>query len=297
MNDVAALQLFVRVVEAGSFSAAARALGMTPSNVSRQISQLETDLGMRLFHRTTRKQNLSEAGDVYYRAAKRIVTDIAAARDAVVQLADAPSGDLHITAEADLAAALIAPVLPDFLFRYPQVQVRLSMSPAIIDLVDSGVDLAVRVGHLEDSSLIARRIAMSRSQLYASPRYLARNGIPLHPKDIEQHDCLSFRIRPGRKCWRFETEDGALDVQIAGPVSAESLVFLRDMTVAGCGIAMIPMWMAREELRNGKLVPVLSDFPLIPPQTPISAVYAHNRHLAPKVRAFIDFLSERVREI
>ena len=190
MNALLNPGLFVRVVDEGSFSAAARFLGITPSSVSRQVSQLEDELGARLFHRTTRKQSLTETGEIYLRHARRIVADLEEARLAVRRLVDTPSGSLHVTAEADFAVAFVAPILPEFFDRYPEVQLRLSMSAGRMDLVDSGIDLAIRMGHLDDSSLIARKIAVSRSLLCASPAYLAKHGRPTHPRELEAHSCL-----------------------------------------------------------------------------------------------------------
>ncbi len=288
------MQLFVRVVEEGSFSAAARFLGITPSSVSRQVSQLERELGARLFHRTTRKQSLTEPGEIYFQHANRIAADLEVARLAVSRLTDSPSGSLHITAEADFAVAFVAPILAEFLYRYPDVQVRLSMSAGMMDLVDTGIDLAIRFGQLDDSSLVARKIAMSQSLVCASPAYLAQHGTPTHPGELEPHSCLSFRTKPGKNTWGFKLPQGSLDVSISGRLNADSLVFLRNAALAGLGIIMIPTWMIRDDLKHGHLVPLLEDFPLVPPSTPIHAVFAHNRHLAPKVRAFVDFLAERM---
>ena len=288
------MQLFVRVVEDGSFSTTARFLGITPSSVSRQVSQLEGKLGARLFHRTTRKQSLTEAGEIYWQHAHRLVADLEAARLAVSQLTDTPSGSLRVTIEADFAHAYVAPILPDFLGRYPAVQVHLSMSAGMMDLVDSGIDLAIRIGHLDDSSLIARKIAMSRSLVCASPAYLEQHGTPTHPSELEAHSCLSFRIQPGKNNWGFKLPQGSLDVPISGRVNANSLVFLRNAALAALGIIMIPTWMIYDELKHGHLVPLLEDFPLVPASTPIHAVFAHSRHLAPKVRAFVDFLAEQM---
>ena len=212
MNELSNMQLFVRVVEDGSFSATARFLGITPSAVSRQISQLESDFGTRFFHRTTRKQSLTEAGEIYLQHATRIVEDLEAARLAVVRLTDAPSGSLHVTVEADFALAYVAPILPEFLERYPEVDVRMSTSARMTDLVDSGIDLAIRMGHLEDSSLIARKIAVSHSVVCASPGYLKRYSTPTHPDDLEAHNCLSFRTERGKKHWSFKLPQGSRDV-------------------------------------------------------------------------------------
>ncbi len=294
MSELSNLQLFARVVEEGSFSAAARYLGVTPSSVSRQISQLEGELGARLFHRTTRKQSLTEAGEIYYRHARGIVADLEEARLAVSRLSDVPSGNLHLTAEADFAVAVLGPLLPEFLERYPGVQLRLSLSSGIVDLVDSGIDLAIRIGHLDDSTLIARKIAESRSVICASPAYLAVRGTPDHPSKLVKHSCLSFRSSSAKNVWKFELSEGSLEVPISGSLRANSLVLLRDSAMAGLGIILIPSWVVRGELRDGRLVPLLSDFPRASASAPINAVYAHRRHLPPKVRAFVDFLAERI---
>ena len=213
---------------------------------------------------------------------------------AVRRLADTPSGSLHVTAEADFAVAFIAPILPEFLDRYPEVQLRLSMRAGRIDLVDSGIDLAIRIGHLDDSSLIARKIAVSRSLLCASPAYLENHSRPTHPRDLEAHSCLSFRTAAGKNQWSFKLAEGSFHVPISGRLNANSLVFLRSLALSAQGIIMIPVWMVRDELERGHLVTLLDDFSVEPPSTPINAVFAHNRHLAPKVRAFVDFLVERV---
>ena len=294
MNELSTLQLFVRVVDEGSFSSAARFLDTTPSSVSRQISQLEGQLGARLFHRTTRKQSLTETGEIYLRHVRRILSDLEEAHVAIRRLAETPSGSLHVTTEADFALAFIAPILPEFLDRYPDVQLRLSMSAGTMDLVDSGIDLAIRIGHLEDSSFIARKIAESRAALYASPAYLAQHGLPTHPRDLEIHSCLSFRTGAGKTRWRLMSPQGPINVVVSCRLKANSLVFLRSLALSAEGIIMIPSWVVRDELESGHLVRLLDDFPIEPPAAPISAVFAHNRHLAPKVRAFVDFLAERL---
>ena len=295
MNEFSSMQLFVQVVQEGSFSATARTLGITPSSVSRQISQLEGELGARLFQRTTRKQSLTEAGKIYFQHAERIIADLETARLAVSRLTDTPSGSLHITAEADLALAYIAPILPEFLERYPEIKVRISMSVGMKDLVDSGIDLAIRMGHLGDSNLIARKIAMSHSLVCASPAYIKKFGLPSHPSELESHNCLSFRIKAGKNHWGFTLPEGSLEVPISGNVNVNSLFFLRNVALEGLGIIMIPSWIIRDELSNGQLIPLLKDYPLEPSNTPIHAVFAHNKHLAPKVRAFVDFLVERMK--
>lgn len=295
MNDVSNMQLFVKVVEEGSFSAAARLYGVKPSSVSRQISQLESELGTRLFHRTTRRQSLTEAGQIYCQHALRIVADIEEATSAISNLAASPSGHLHVTVETDFAVAFIAPILPEFFERYPGIQIRLSMNTDNLNIVDSAIDLAIRFGHLQDSGLIARRIATSSSVLCASPQYIAKQGLPSHPDQLAQHNCLSFRTAPGKNYWKFKQNEKLMDVAISGSLNVNSLTFLREIALMGQGIIMIPSWMVNSALKENNLVPLLEDFSLLPSSTPINAVFAHNRHLAPKVRVFVDFLVEKLK--
>jgi DNA-binding transcriptional LysR family regulator len=296
MNNLSNMQLFLRVVQEGSFSAAARALGVTPSSISRQVSQLETELDARLFQRTTRKQSLTEAGNIYFQHAERIVADIDNARLAVHRHTNAPSGSLHVTVEADFALAHIEPLLPEFLARYPDVQIRLSMGVSLVDLVDSGIDVAIRFGHLNDSNLIARKIAVSHSIVCASPEYLSQAGTPKHPHDLINHSCLSFQTKNIKNSWRFNAPNGEIDVPISGRLNANSVVFLRNSAVNGLGITMIPSWIIQDELEQRHLVPILDDFSLVPNSTPIHAIFSHRRHLAPKVRVFVDFLAEKIGE-
>lgn len=292
MKSLDGLAVFVVVVEAGSFSAAARRLGNTPSAVSKQISLLEADLEAQLFHRTTRKQSLTEAGDILYHRARGIVADLEDARLAVRRLSDTPSGSLHITTEVDLALALLRPVLPAFLERYPKVQVRITMSTTLVDLVGGGLDLALRMGHLADSSLVARRLGVSRSVLCASPDYLKERGSPQAPTELSTHDCLSFRTRAEPTTWSFDCDGQVVDAVVDGSLKVDSLNLLRAVTMSGVGIAMLPIWMVRDALATGALVRVLTGYPLQPSGTPVQAVWANKRYLPAKVGAFVDFLVE-----
>ncbi|MCF6432461.1 LysR family transcriptional regulator [Leisingera sp. MMG026] len=291
MIQGASISLFVCVVEEGSFSAAARVLGVAPSSVARQIQQLESALGARLFQRTTRKQSLSEAGELYYHHAKRAAEELDAARSGIARMTGAPAGMLTVTVEPDLAVALISPLLPEFLRGHPEVKVKLLFSSPIADLVEGRIDLAIRMGQLKDSSLVARKLFDSHSQLYASPAYLKAQGTPAHPSDLAGHQCLSFRTSAGPSFWRFDTPDGPCDVPVSGPVQANGLAFLKALAVSGCGVVMMPEWAVREQLDNGSLVPLLAEFVSLPAGTPVSAVYAERRQLEPKTRAFVDFLT------
>jgi DNA-binding transcriptional LysR family regulator len=295
MIHLSNIELFVRVVEEGSFSAAARFLGVTPSAISRQISKLENELGGRLFQRTTRKQGLTEAGEIYFQHAHRLVEEMKAAQLAVKNLTGKPSGILRVTAEADFSLTFIEPVLSKFLALYPDIQVRLHMSSEFKDLVHENFDVAIRVGHLEDSSLVARKLTESNSVICASPDYLSKHGTPSHPRDLSAHSCLSFRTRPGSSQWRFATEEGDIDIPISGRLNANSVAFLRNAALNDLGIVMIPLWIVREEIKQQRLIPILENFSMIPSGTPINALFSHRQQLAPKARAFINFLAEQLK--
>lgn len=294
MNNISNIQLFVRVVEEGSFSAVARSMGVTPSAVSRQISQLEKELGGRLFQRTTRKQSLTEAGEIYFQHADRLVEDIEVAKLAVKKLTDKPSGSLRITAEADFALRFIEPLLPEFLKLYPEIQVCLHMSSIQLDLIDENLDLALRIGHLENSSLTARKLGDSNSVICASPAYISKHGEPSHPSDLQAHSCLSFNTKVGVNRWRFETTSNSINIPIKGCLKVNSLSFLRKAALKDLGIIMIPRWMIQDELKQKRLLPILQEFSILQPSTPINAIFTNKRQLAPKTRAFINFLTERL---
>jgi len=294
MKNLSNLELFVKVVHDGSFSATARNLNTTPSSVSRQISQLEEALGARLFQRTTRQQSLTEAGVIYFQHAQRIATELNEAERAVHRLSDTPTGSLCISAETDLAQVFIAPFLPEFVKHYPGINIQLKMSVGLIDLVDGAIDVAIRMGHLRDSSLVAKKLTSSRSVICASPTYFKQHPVPRHPQELINHNCLSFRVSSDLKQWQFKTEEGDCDVNIKGNVNVNSITFLKHMALSGVGIAMLPRWLISDELKQGKLKPLLEPFPLQPNNTPIQAVFAHSKHLPPKVRVFIDFLKQQM---
>jgi len=297
MNNISNIQIFVKVVEEGSFSAVSRSMGVTPSAVSRQISQLEEELEARLFQRTTRKQSLTEAGEVYFQYADKLVKDIETAKFAIKKLTDKPSGSLRITAETDFALTFIEPILPKFLKRYPEIQVCLEMNSTQQDLIDGSFDLAIRVGHLADSSLSARKLTESKSVICASPDYLSKYGKPTYPNDLRLHNCLSYRTNIGINRWRFETPTTPIDIPIKGSLNVNSLSFLRKAALKDLGIIMIPTWMIRDELVQQRLIPILQKFSITQPSTPIHALFTNKRQLAPKTRAFIDFLTEHLIKI
>ena len=291
MDSVAGMRILVRVVDSGSFSAAARRLGVAPSSVSRQINELEEDLGARLFARTTRKLNLTEVGQLYYERASNILIDVDEAKLALSQLGS-PSGILRVTAPSGMGRELVASAVPAFLDQYPAIKMVLSMTDQILDIVDAGIDVAIRVGRLQDSSFKARKIGESKRVVCASPEYLKKAGIPRTPADLEQHNCITWRDHPGHNTWAFRGPDGVSKVRVSGNFFAKSADALVAASVAGLGLSLLPDWNMGIELRQQQLCAVLTDYEASPAASPIYAVHAHQRHVPPKIRVFIDFLVE-----
>ena len=292
MDRFAALEAFVKVAETQSFSEAARRLRSSKSAVSRSVGSLEAELGARLFNRTTRSLNLTEAGRAYFERVSRILADLDDADRALGHHQASPRGRLMVSAPMSFGFLHLAPALPDFLARFPEVDVELSLNDRFVDLVDDGFDVALRIGALPDSSLMARRIAPIRRTLCASPDYFQRRGTPQAPEDLRAHEALRNSNVARTQEWRFVDPDGkpAL-IQVSGRVSANNGDALRSMALAGFGIAHLPTFIVGADLRQGALVSALDRF--IPQDLALSAVYPHSRHLSPKVRAFVDFLVDR----
>jgi DNA-binding transcriptional LysR family regulator len=291
MDSVAGMRILVRVVDSGSFSAAARHLGVAPSSVSRQINELEEDLGAILFARTTRKLNLTEAGQLYYERASSIINDVDEAKLALSQLGS-PSGILRVTVPSGMGRELVVSAVPAFLDEYPAIKIVLSMTDQMVDIVDAGIDVAIRVGRQQDSSFKARKIGESKRVVCASPEYLKNAGIPRTPADLEQHNCVTWRDHPGHNTWAFRGPDGVTKVRVSGSFFAKSADALVAATVAGLGVSLLPDWNMGIELRQKQLRAVLTDYEASPAASPVYAVHAHQRHVPPKIRAFIDFLIE-----
>ena len=289
MDSLAALRVFVRVVAAGSFSAAGRQLDLAPSSVSRRINELEEELGARLFHRTTRKLSLTEAGQLYHERAVRILTDLDEAQLALSQLGS-PSGILRVTVPSGIGREMVATSIPGFLEQYPGVRIVMSMTDAVVDLVEERIDVAIRIGHLEDSSLRATKIGESRRVVCASPEYLERCGFPQTPQDLERHNCIIWRDHPGHNEWTFRGPGGISKVPVTGTFFAKSADALAAAAVAGLGLVLLPDWNMGIELRNRQLQMVLEDYAAVPKASPIWAVHDQQRYVPPKVSEFVRFL-------
>jgi DNA-binding transcriptional LysR family regulator len=291
------MMVFVRAVDAESFSGAAQRLGLAKSVVSRRMASLEGRLGTSLFHRTTRRLSLTETGQAYYERARRILADVAEAEEVARRLQSELRGKLKVAAPMSFGLIHLSPAVAEFLVAHPQLEIELDLNDRRVDLVSEGHDLAVRIGKLPDSSLIARRLAPCRHVVCASPAYLQARGEPRSPECLEQdrHDCLIYSNRSISEEWRFRIGGEWRSVRVrAKRLGVNNGDVLRDAAIAGLGLVALPTFIVSEALQRGELIPVLRDFDLDDPS--IHAVWPPNRELSAKVRAFVDFLSDRFGE-
>ena len=291
MENLAGMAVFAAVVEARSFSSAAVRLALSKSAVSKQVSRLEDRLGARLLNRTTRRLSLTEVGETFYRHCVRVLEEAEAAEQAVTHLHEEPRGRIKINAPMSFGILHLADAIPDFLARYPQVTVDIDLSDRFVDLIEEGYDLAIRIANLNDSSLIARRLAPVRRIVAGSPAYFAEHGVPERPADLKDHNCLRYTYVADGREWRFRGSDGEEAIEVSGSMRANNSDVLRGAALAGVGLMMAPTFIVGDEVRAGRLRPVLTEFEIA--DLGIYAVYPHKRHLSPKVRAFVDFLAER----
>src|SRR5580692_648908 len=288
------MTVFVRAVEAESFSGAAQRLGVAKSVVSRRMASLEGRLGTNLFHRTTRRVSLTETGHAYYERARRILADVAEAEDVARRLQSELKGKLRVAAPMSFGLMHLSPAVTEFLVAHPQLEIELDLNDRRVDLVSEGHDLAIRIGKLPDSSLIARRLAPCRHIVCASPAYLQARGEPRSPEELEddRHDCLAYSNRTIFDEWRFWIDGEWRSLRVRPTrLGVNNGDVLRDAAIAGIGLVVLPTFIVSEALRRGDLKAVLCDFELDDPA--INAVWPPNRELSAKVRAFVDFLSER----
>ena len=291
MEHFAAMPIFVAVVEAGSFSAAAARLGLTKSAVSKRVQQLEAGLNVRLLQRTTRSLSLTEAGERYYDRARAALALAGEAEEAAVGLQGRPQGLLRVAAPMAFGRLHLSPLVAEFLRRYPDIQLDLAMDDRMVDLVEGGYDLAVRIGNLPDSRMVARRLAPCRVVVCASPAYLAANGAPAHPAELAGHNCIHYSYYRGGASWVFRGPDGEIRVPPRGNYQVNNSEARRDALLAGLGICEMPTFIVGADLAAGRLVEVLSAYPL--PAHAVHAVFPR-RGLPAKARAFIDFLDEKL---
>lgn len=292
MDHLTSLRVFTKVVESQSFTEAASQLGLSRAMASKHIQALENRLAVRLLNRTTRKLSLTEAGTAFYTRTAQLLGDLDDAESEVSDLHTSPRGLLKVNAPMSFAVLQLSTMLPDFLAENPDMQVELTLNDRRVDLVDEGYDMAIRIGDLEDSSLIARRIAPARLVACASPTYLQRHGTPHHPGDLAGHRCLIYTLsrRPGH--WVFQGPDGRVSVDVSGPLRSNNGDILRQAAVEHQGVAIQPTFIVGPDIMAGDLVPVLCDWRV--PEYGLYAVYPQNRHVSAKLRAFVDFLVKRL---
>ncbi|HEY2623269.1 MAG TPA: LysR family transcriptional regulator [Dyella sp.] len=291
MEDFAAISAFVRVVEAKSFAAAAAQLGMTPSGVSRAVSRLEEQLGARLLFRSTRSLRLTDDGASFHARCKEILADLTEATEALGYASRKPSGKLRIGVPAAVGRALLIPRLAEFEQRYPDIRLELSMCDYAYDLNEEGIDCAIRLGPLEDSSLIARKIGYLRNVVCASPEYLARYGAPQSIEDLKQHRCINYVAPNGRpRQWQFDTPSGQVSVDIDAHMLINDAESVIQAVVSGLGITQTPHIIAACMLDFGKLELVMTD--TMSTGKPVWIVYPQKKHLSARVQAFIEWVRE-----
>lgn len=286
------MAVFVNVVREGGFSAAAKALGLSPSAVSKQVSRLENRLNVRLLNRTTRQLSMTDEGEAYFDRATAILSEIDELEAMVSDRRDTPRGTLRVSSSIAFGRHQILPMMPEFLNAYPEVRLQLSLSDNLIDVVQEGFDVAIRIAELSDSSLVARRLAVDRRIVCASPAYIEKFGMPLSPEALHDHNCLVVTNVPSMRDWAFSFGNTVRTVHVEGRFEANSGVAVREAALAGLGVAQLPAFMVAPDVRAGHLVSFLED--RIAPGRPIYAVYPHRRHLSPKVRVFIDFLVDKL---
>ncbi len=292
MIDLNDMLLFAQVVDSGSFTAAARELGMPKSTLSRRISNLETQLDSRLLHRTTRSLRLTDIGTEFYDHCVRVVNEAKEAERLINLNLDEPRGLLRVTGPTDWGNNYIGTIVSEYLQHYPEVQLELMLTNRFVDLVAEGFDLALRAGHLEDSSMIARRLGESRMLLCAAPAYLEQHGTPQNPEQLREHICLAYPGGDGRTTLQFSSSNSLSQVEIKGRLVANSVTTLRDAAIAGLGITTLPSSLCRDALDRGLLLPIMQEWQL--PEDGVYAVYPSPRHLTLKVRSFIDFIAQRL---
>jgi DNA-binding transcriptional LysR family regulator len=294
-----AAELFVSVVQLGSLSAAARRDGISPATVSRIIRSLEEEVGGHLLNRTSRKLSLTEAGELYFNKVEQILHQIQEANEGVARLQTSPRGTLRVHSRVLVGNQHVAPALPEFARRYPEIAVDLLLSNFAVDLVAQGIDVDIRTGKLEDSSLIARKLASSERIVCATPSYLQTRPPLETPADLAHHNCLTYRLHLGRAVWRFL--DGArslTEVPVTGNLQSDNGQILLTATLCGQGLAIMPDWAVRDEIADGRLVRVLPDYRAshIEFDDGIFALFQQSRHTPTKIRVFVDYMASYFKE-
>jgi DNA-binding transcriptional LysR family regulator len=289
MDRITSMTTFVKVVDAGGFSAAARALNLSPSMVTNHIQSLEERLGVRLLNRSTRKVNLTEVGHAFYDRCVRIIAELDDAEQVAEALQSRPRGTLRLNTAVAIPT-VIAPVIAEFVAQYTEASVSIVATGRMVDLVEEGFDLAIRITPIPSSSLIIRRLASYSFVVCGAPDYFANRGMPERPADLIHHNCMNYSDAPWGAEWHFASSDNDEAVPITGNLQANNVESLRRAAVLGQGLIYVPTFLISDELKSGRLVPTLTEFPTI--ERSIDAIYPHRQHLSAKVRSFIDMAAK-----
>lgn len=294
MDTLEAMHTFVRVVQAGSFSAVARQLGTSPASVFRAINALEDKVGARLLNRSSRRLTLTEAGELYASKLDVILNDIADLNTELSQLQLTPRGILRVHTRVSLGMRHLAPLLPSFLERHPELKIDLRLSDGQVDLTGENIDVAIGFGQMIGTALVTRKLVASPRVMCASPAYIGRCGKPGVPGDLDRHNCLTFRSQEGQPIWRFLRGRELCEVRVSGNLQAEYGDVLRKAALAGLGIVLLPTWTIAEDLEAGRLVGMLLDYQASPFgfDHDVQVVTHRGRHRTLKVRLFLEFLDE-----
>ncbi|WP_127143150.1 LysR family transcriptional regulator [Pelagibacterium montanilacus] len=289
-QDLARIRAFVQVHDAGGFSAAARIHGRSKALLSKYVTDLEDYLGVRLMNRTTRKLGLTEAGEAYYREVSQILNQLDDLDATITEQTAAPRGILKVSAPRNFGESTLAEPLFAFVCEHPDVTLDLRLEDRMVDLVDEGYDVALRISEMSDSSLIARKIAETSVHICASPQVIKAHGVPKTPEALRGLPCIIDTNMSGQANWRFIEEGRTLSVHVDGPVRVNSPMAVATAARQGLGFALLPSFLCESAIESGELVPVLAEY--LPQRPLLQAVYPHRRHLSGKVRALIDFLVE-----
>jgi len=288
VDKLTSMNVFVRVAKLGSFANAARDLGLSRAMVTKHVMQLESKLGTRLFNRTTRSLSLTEVGESYLERCQQVLFDVEEMEAAVTHLQTQPKGLLKISAPPVIGAVHVAPALAEFLKQYPEVSAEMVLKTSPSDLIDEGLDIAIYLGKLEDSSLVARKLTSSPLVVCASPQYLQKKGTPQIPEDLVHHSCLVNRALPPRDIWYFLEDKIIKEIKVSGQMQSNVADPMRLAAICGLGLIMLPRYIVGRDIEKGKLITVLDDY--TPPPLEIHAMYPHRKYLSAKVRLFLEFL-------
>lgn len=292
MDRLTAIQVFAQVVESGSFAKAADRLGLSTSATSRHVAELEAHLQTRLLNRTTRKVSLTESGRAFYERAVQLLADLEEAEQEAASAAVEPRGTIRLTASVNFGVRHLGPAIAEFMARHAEVRFDVSLSDRIVDLVEEGFDLGVRIGGAGADNLVARKLGETRLVPCASPAYLSAHPPPKTPEDLARHNCFTYEYVTPRNVWRFRDASGAeRAVRVAGTLHSNNGDLLAEVAARGAGIVFEPAFIVGPDVRAGRLVPLLQDYTPLP--VPIYAVYPSRKHLSAKVRRFVEFLVER----